>query len=82
MPATDALVAPRKKGPAVPKNRTDADVKGQPYLANHLRQIGSAATTEDLYKAADLSIADFYKQLSEEVAKGWVKDASGKLEAA
>ncbi len=82
MPATEAPVAPRKKGPAVPKNRADADVKGQPYLANHLRQIGSAATTEDLYKAADLSIADFYKQLSEEVAKGWVKDASGKLEAA
>ncbi|MCA3422087.1 MAG: restriction endonuclease subunit S [Roseomonas sp.] len=82
MPATNASVAPSMKGPAVPKNRADADVKGQPYLANHLRQIGSTATAEDLYKAADLSIADFYKQLSEEVAKGWVKDASGKLEAA
>lgn len=82
MPNTEATVAPRMKGPAVPKSRADADVNGQPYLADRLRQIGSAATAEDLYRAADLPIADFYKQLSEEVAKGWVKDASGKLEAA
>jgi type I restriction enzyme S subunit len=82
MPDTEAIIAPRTKGPAMPKSRADTDVKGQPYLADRLRQTGSAATAEELYRAADLPIADFYKQLSEEVAKGWVKDASGKLEAA
>lgn len=63
------------------KSRHDDDVKGKPYLADHLRRIGKAVTAEELFKAAELPIADFYKQLAWEVAQGHVTDGGDTLEA-
>lgn len=62
------------------KSRQDDDVMGQPYLASHLRRIGTPASAETLFKASELPVADFYKQLAWEVAKGHVKDNQTTLE--
>jgi type I restriction enzyme, S subunit len=74
--------APRtpKETSVMTKSRQDVDVKGQPYLAGQLRKIGGASTAEALFKAAELPVADFYKQLAWEVAKGHVKDNHDTLE--
>ncbi len=87
---TDAAMAraPRRGRPprtpketaAMLKSRQDDDVMGQPYLAGHLRRIGTPATAEALFKVAELPIADFYKQLAWEVAQGHVKDNQTTLE--
>lgn len=69
-----------KETTAMTKSRQDDDVKGQPYLANHLRRLGSPATAEALFNAAELPVADFYKQLAWEVAHGHVKDKQTSLE--
>ena len=63
------------------KSRQDADVMGQPYLAAHLRRLGGQAPAEALFKATELPVADFYKQLAWEVAKGHVRDGTTTLEA-
>ena len=60
--------------------RQDDDVMGQPYLAGHLRRIGTPASAEALFKASELPVADFYKQLAWEVAQGHVKDNQTTLE--
>lgn len=62
------------------KSRQDDDVMGQPYLAGHLRRIGTPASAEALFKVAELPVADFYKQLAWEVAQGHVKDNQTTLE--
>ena len=62
------------------KSRQDDDVMGQPYLAGHLRRIGTPASAEALFKVAELPVADFYKQLAWEVAQGHVKDNQTPLE--
>lgn len=62
------------------KSRQDDDVMGQPYLAGHLRRIGTPATAEALFKVAELPVADFYKQLAWEVDQGHVKDNQTTLE--
>lgn len=87
---TDATVAPtprRGRPPRAPKeiaamtkSRQDDDVMGQPYLAGHLRRIGTPASAEALFKVAELPVADFYKQLAWEVAHGHVKDNQTTLE--
>jgi type I restriction enzyme S subunit len=66
---------------AVTKSRQDEDVKGKPYLADHLRRLGSPATAEALFRASELPIADFYKQLAWEVAQGHIADGGTTLEA-
>jgi len=70
-----------KEAAAVTKSRQDEDVNGKPYLADHLRHLGSSTTAEMLFKASQLPIADFYKQLAWEVAKGHIKDDGTTLEA-
>ncbi len=65
---------------AMTKSRQDDDVMGQPYLAGHLRRIGTPVTAEALFKAAELPVADFYKQLAWEVDQGHVKDNQTTLE--
>jgi len=70
-----------KEAAAVTKSRQDEDVKGKPYLADHLRRLGSPTTAEALFKASELPIADFYKQLAWEVAQGHIADGGTTLEA-
>lgn len=69
-----------KETATMTKSRQDDDVMGQPYLARHLRRIGTPASAEALFKMAELPVADFYKQLAWEVAQGHVKDNQATLE--
>jgi type I restriction enzyme S subunit len=86
-PVTEAK-APRRGRPtrapketaAMTKSRQDDDVMNQPYLAGHLRRIGSPASADALFKLAELPVDDFYKQLAWEVAQGHVKDNQTTLE--
>lgn len=65
---------------AMTKSRQDEDVKGQPYLAGHLRRLGVPTTAQSLFKEAELPVADFYKQLAWEIAEGHVRDNQTTLE--
>lgn len=69
-----------KKAAAMTKSRQDHDVMGKPYLANHLRRLGTPTPAEALFKLAELPVADFYKQLAWEVAHGHVQDNQTTLE--
>ena len=62
------------------KSRQDEDVKGKSYLADQLRLLGGNVHAEALFKAADLPVADFYKQLAWEVSQGLVLDGKTQLE--
>lgn len=66
---------------AMTKSRHDDDVMGKPYLARHLRRLGTPTSAEALFKVAELPVADFYKQLAWEVAEGHVKDQQILLES-
>lgn len=85
---------PRKKSPsnlprvrvpkelaAMTKSRFDDDVKGQPYLAGLLRASSKPTNATELFKQSELSIVDFYKQLSWEVEKGFIWHDDKTLEA-
>ncbi|MCX7228288.1 MAG: restriction endonuclease subunit S [Burkholderiales bacterium] len=69
-----------KESATMTKSRQDHDVMDQPYLAGHLRRIGTPASAEALFKVAELPVADFYKQLAWEVTQGHVKDNQTTLE--
>lgn len=71
-----------KENAAMTKSRQDDDVKGHPYLAKHLRLLGGTAPAEALFKASELPVADFYKQLAWEVAQGHLRDGKTLLELA
>ena len=64
------------------KSRQDPDVMGQPYLAKILRKQPGTGSVDALFKAADLPVADFYKQLAWEIENHHVRDEQDKLEAA
>ena len=70
-----------KEAAAMTKSRQDEDVKDKPYLADHLRRLATATTAEELFKACELPVADFYKQLAWEVAQGHIADGGTTLEA-
>lgn len=74
--------APRapKENATMTKSRYDDDVRGKPYLADHLRRMNGPATAEVLFKAAELPVADFYKQLAWEVTQGHVTEKNTLLE--
>jgi len=74
------VVRAPKENASVTKSRQDEDVQGQPYLARHLRLIGGTAPVEALFKASELPVADFYKQLAWEVANGHLRDGKTVLE--
>lgn len=77
--APRAAYAP-KESAAMTKSRQDEDVKGKPYLAGHLRRLGEPVSAQTLFKASELPVADFYKQLAWEVEEGLVKDNTTTLE--
>ena len=63
------------------KSRFDEDVKGKPYLANIMKMNSYTSTTaQRVFAASELSVADFYKQLSEEITNGFIVDREEKLE--
>lgn len=74
------IVTKKVGASAMTKSRQDDDVMGKPYLANLLKA-GRDATAQDLFKAADLPVADFYKQLAWEIAHKHIRDDDEKLEA-
>lgn len=63
------------------KSRRDDDVMGQPYLATLLRD-GRRSDVQTLFRAADLPVADFYKQLAWEIGAGHIDDDTRTLKAA
>lgn len=70
-----------KESALMSKSRQDNDVKDMPYLAGHIHALGGSASVEALFKASELPVADFYKQLAWEVDQGLVKDRQDTLEA-
>lgn len=64
------------------KSRQDPDVLHQPYLAKILRKQPSMGGVDALFKAADLPVADFYKQLAWEIENRHIRDKQDGLEAA
>ncbi|WP_285712829.1 restriction endonuclease subunit S [Erythrobacter oryzae] len=74
--------SPRPKGKSgMTKNRQDDDVMGKPYLAGLLKS-GRFSDAQSLFRAADLPVADFYKQLAWEIDKGHILDSDDELKAA
>ena len=63
------------------KSRQDDDVMGKPYLAGKLKALRSGSVQE-LFKAADLPVADFYKQLAWEISAKHIIDDPEELKAA
>lgn len=68
------------KESAMTKSRQDDDVMGKPYLSNLLKG-GHSTSAQDLFNAADLPVADFYKQLAWEIANKHIRDDDKTLEA-
>jgi type I restriction enzyme, S subunit len=74
--------SPRPKGNSgMTKSRQDEDVMGKPYLAGLLKS-GRLGDAQSLFRAADLPVADFYKQLAWEIDKGHILDNAEELKAA
>jgi type I restriction enzyme S subunit len=72
----------RPKGkPGMTKSRQDDDVKDKPYLASLLKS-GRFSDAQSLFRAAELPVADFYKQLAWEIDKGHILDNAEDLKAA
>lgn len=72
----------QQKDSSMTKTRQDPDVMGQPYLSKILRKQPGAGTVDALFKAADLPVADFYKQLAWEIENQLIRDKQDRLEAA
>jgi len=72
-------VRPRKS--AMTKSRHDDDVWQKPYLAGLLK-LASRSDVQTLFRAADLPVADFYKQLAWEIEHKHIVDSVDKLKAA
>lgn len=56
------------------KTRSDADVRGRPYLATLLATTAGRAEITDLHALSQLSLDDFHKQLAWEIRSGLVVD--------
>lgn len=63
------------------KSRQDDDVKDKPYLAGLLKS-GRFSDAQSLFRAADLPVADFYKQLAWEIGEKYIIDDPNELKAA
>lgn len=85
--ATEKREAPRRrgqlgKGTTMRKSRKDADVKGQPYLTQLVREMGGKVRPNELYTASNLDMVDFYQQLSIEHDCGWLENDNMMVKAA
>jgi type I restriction enzyme, S subunit len=69
------------KRPSMSKSRQDDDVKDKPYLAGILKG-ASRHDVQTLFRAADLPVADFYKQLAWEIGAKHIIDDTKELKAA
>jgi len=78
---TDQVRAAIRKGTTMPKSRQDDDVMDQPYLAGKLKGL-PRADVQTLFRAADLPVAEFYKQLAWEIGAGHIIDDPRELKAA
>jgi len=63
------------------KSRRDDDVWQLPYLAGKLKELRST-DVQSLFRAADLPVADFYKQLAWEIDNKHILDGVTELKAA
>lgn len=63
------------------KSRLDDDVRGKPYLSGLLKS-STFSDVQNLFRAANLPVADFYKQLSWEIDQGHIFDNAEDLKAA
>lgn len=77
----DQLPVLKFESSSMTKSRQDEDVLGKPYLAS-LIKMGVGNTVQDLFKASDLPVDDFYKQLVWEIDQKHIRDDDQKLEAA
>lgn len=64
------------------KSRLSQSVKGKPYLTELIREMGGAVNPNELYAKSELSLADFYLQLSFEHDEGWLFDDNQRVKAA
>jgi type I restriction enzyme S subunit len=71
----------RARKVSMTKSRQDDDVKDKPYLAGLLKS-GRFSDAQSLFRAADLPVSDFYKQLAWEIDKGHILDSAEELKAA
>jgi type I restriction enzyme, S subunit len=71
----------RRGGTGMTKSRQDDDVMGKPYLAGLLKS-APRADVQSLFRAADLAVADFYKQLAWEIGAKHIIDDPKELKAA
>lgn len=80
---TDGNKVPRapRETSTMAKTRNDEDVRNQDYLARLLRHHGGSTDVATLFKDANLSVTDFYKQLAWEIEQGYIHDDASKLEA-
>lgn len=83
MRVRDEIIQRREtKGDQMVKRRDDPSVRNQPYLANILRAMDGTARADALYARSELSLVDFYKQLSDEHENGWLVNDDDWVKAA
>lgn len=82
LPTTHVAVPAVPKDFVMSKSRQDPDVMGQPYLAKILRKQSGGGSVDALFKAADLPVADFYKQLAWEIEHQYILNKQDRLEVA
>ena len=81
LPAIEVPKSTKLRKSAMTKSRQDDDVKDKPYLAGLLKS-GRLSDAQSLFRAADLPVADFYKQLAWEIDNGHILDNAEELKAA
>jgi len=77
----DQITPVTSRRPSMQKSRRDDDVWQLPYLAGKLKELRST-DVQSLFRAADLPVADFYKQLAWEIDNKHILDGVTELKAA
>lgn len=81
LPTIEMNRSTKLRNSAMTKSRQDDDVKDKPYLAGLLKS-APRSDVQSLFRAADLPVADFYKQLAWEIDNGHILDNAEELKAA